>query len=193
LQIRYVHDQTRIGEDDQQAVINAVLPGHTAPNLMAASELALAQAPGAAVVATTDAPTGPKTIEEVLQYKTNMSFAQKSLEFALADVGTDVTEELKPPFPFEVKIIGADLEKDGLTRNQQVRNVSLRDSTVADILTAIVVTAMSTGKPPTDPAQKMIWVVAPHPDKPSQKAVLVTTRKAAEANGYTVPKVFTAE
>ncbi|QDU97742.1 serine/threonine protein kinase [Lignipirellula cremea] len=190
--IRELRARARVGDDDQQAMVNAVLPAAAASNLLKGGELTISQTPGAPLLASTDTkPTTPQTMDELLQFKTNMSFAQKSLEFALRDIAEDLKSELKNlPFDLEVKIIGADLEKDGLTRNQQVRDVVQRDKTVAEILTAVVVTAMATGKPPTDPAQKMIWVVGPDPDNPSKQSILITTRAAAEIKGYTLPAVF---
>ena len=94
------------------------------------------------------------------------------------------------PFGFRVRIIGADLEADGITRNQQVRDVDVKNKSVADVLTQIVVVAQNTGKPPSDAAQKLIWVVGPDPDDASKKTVLVTTRAAAAKKKYAIPSVF---
>jgi len=191
--ITRLHLMTRVGDDDGQTVLNAVLHPSAASNMALAAELTMAQTPGAvAIVGTPTESKTPKTIQELLNHRTSMSFSQKSLEFAMADIATDIKEDLDDlPFNFQVKIVGADLEKDGLTRNQQIRGVSEKDKTVAEILTAVVVTAMATGEPITAPSQKMIWVVGPNPENASEQIILVTTRKAAAEKGYTVPKVFT--
>ena len=45
-------------------------------------------------------------------------------------------------------------------------------------------------KLPTEDDQKIIWVVAPDAVAPGTKTILITTRKAAMREGYTIPKVF---
>jgi len=190
--VREIQRNVRTGIDDSQMVANVVLPAVAAPNLLAGGELAIAQAPGAAPqTAVAVKKTTPTDINSLLQYKTSMKFNQKSLEFAMGDIASDVKEELPElKFPFEIKIVGEDLKKDGLTRNQQIRNVDIRDKPLHEILTTVVVTAMATGKPPSDVSQKMVWVIGPDPAAPDQKIILVTTRAAVAEKGYTLPEDF---
>ena len=192
--ISAVHDQTRVGVENEQAVVNCVLPSPAAHNLAFGTSMALDATPGAAVAVGPSKPKGPQSLEELLARKMNLSFDQKSLEFSMRDVETDLKDTYPNlPFDFQVKIIGGDLEKDGITRNQQVRDISVRDKSVAEVLTSICVTAAATGKAASSPEQKLIWVVGPDPEDAAKQIVLVTTRNAAAAKNYTLPDVFKPE
>jgi len=197
-----LHDAMRIGVEGDQAVINAYLPGPAAHNLVLGGELLVSSTPGAvAGPATTVAaatPKGPKTLEEVMALKSKMEFAAQSLEFVMNDVMADAQEVAKgSPFgkggekEFTIKILGDDLQLDGITRNQTVRDFK-KEGTLAEILTEIVVTANSR-KPPDDPEQKLIWVIGPDPDNPAKELVLITTKAQAAKKKYNVPAVFQAK
>ena len=190
--IRYLHRQARIGVEGPQAVINGVMPGAAAHNLVFGGEMVLG-AGAASPVAVVDAPpTGPKTNDDVLKLNMDMMFDQTSLEFSMRDLAADINETHKPSFDFGIKIIGDDLKLDGITRNQQIRNFSQQGKTVGEILTALVMKAnpVTTVKKPSETDQKLIWVVGPDPDNPSRKIVLITTRAAAETKKYTLPATF---
>ena len=45
-------------------------------------------------------------------------------------------------------------------------------------------------KDPSEPAQKLIWVIADDPDKAGNRIILITTRKDAMEEKYTLPKPF---
>ena len=186
-----LHEQLRVGVESEQAIVNAVLPGAAAHNLVLGGELLVATAPGTAVATTAEPPKNlPKTIAEALQLKTTFSFDSQSLEFAMRDLAIDVNDQLKGgPLQFGIKLIGPDLEKDGVTRNMTVTAFKQENATVADILTALLLKT-STAKGPTDPELKPIWVIADDPDNPGKQTVLITTRAAAAAKGYEVPPVF---
>jgi hypothetical protein len=194
--IRDLHSNMRVGVENDQAIINSLLPGNAAHNLVLGGELLVSSAPGAATaVAAADpsAPAGPKTIEEALQLKTTYTFASQSLEFAMRDLAADVRDLAKnAPFQFDIKIIGADLEKDGITRNQSVRDFDQKDQTIADILTALVRKAnpVTTVKDPSELDQKLVWVIGPDPDSPNKQIILITTRTAAATKKYTLPAPF---
>jgi hypothetical protein len=195
--VRQLHEQLRGGVENDQAVFNAVLPGVAAHNLVLGGELLVASAPGgeAAAVASGSPPAKalPKTLDEALQRKTTFTFAQQSLEFAMRDLALDAADQLKGSgVEFAIKILGGDLEKDGITRNQSVRDFDQKDRTFAEILTALVRKANPdpSAKGPDDPAQKLIWVVGPDPDDASKQVILITTRAAAETNKYTLPPEF---
>ena len=96
------------------------------------------------------------------------------------------------PFPFEIKILGADLQLGGITQNQSIRDFEARDKTLAEILTAMVMKAnpITTVKAPSEPDQKLIWVVGPDPSDASRNIILITTRDAAAKKNYTLPDVF---
>jgi eukaryotic-like serine/threonine-protein kinase len=189
-----LHRQTRVGVEDAQAVVNTVLPEAAAHNLVLGGELLVSSAPGqATTVATAPPPAGPQTIEEALQLKTSYSFDSQSLEFAMRDLAADVKDMTKgAPFDFQIKIIGSDLEKDGITRNQSISNFKQDNQPVADILTALVMKAnpITTVREPSEADQKLLWTVAADPDNASQQVVLITTRAAAAAKGYELPPQF---
>jgi hypothetical protein len=189
--VNKLHGNMRVGVENDQAVVNSLLPGAAAHNLVLGGELLIATAPGTALVASTTPPKVlPKTIAEALQLKTTFSFDSQSLEFAVRDLAIDVNDQLKGgTLQFGIKIIGPDLEKDGVTRNISINNFKQENAAIADILTALVMRT-STAKEPTDPGQKLIWVVADDPDAAGKQTILLTTRAAAAAKGYTVPDVF---
>ena len=83
--------------------------------------------------------------------------------------------------------------EDGITKNQRLVDFKVDNKSLGDILAEFVFRAnpdkTSTG--PNDPKTKLIWVVLnPDPSDPSKKSVLITTRKAAAREGYTLPKQF---
>ena len=190
--VRFLHRQLRIGVGRDEAVINGVLPAPAAHNLLFGGTMFLMSQPGVALVdnsATESA--GPQNLELLLASKIDLSFDQQSLEFSIRDLGQEVKDRYPNlPFDFRIQIVGADLENDGITRNQQVRNINLNDKSLSESLTEIVVVAQATGKPPSHPDQKLIWVVGPDPEQPDKQIVLVTTRSAAMKNNYTLPAVF---
>ena len=192
--VRDLHTNLRIGVESDQAVVNSVLPGSAAHNLVLGGELLVATAPGAAIATTTTPEKQPpKTIEEALQLTSTYQFASQSLEFAMRDLAVDVRDQAKgAPFEFDIKIIGADLEKDGITRNQTVRDFDQKDKSIAEILTALVRKAnpITTVKDPSELDQKLIWVIGPDPDNAGRTIILITTRAAADAKKYTLPAVF---
>jgi hypothetical protein len=121
-----------------------------------------------------------------------MAFEAQSLEFAIQDIAKDVNETLKGlPFEFKIKIMGEDLQLDGITRNQTVRDFMHKNKPVADILTAMVMKANAPNVPdPSNPGQKLLWVIDKDPENPAKPIVLVTTRAAAEKRKYTLPMPF---
>ncbi len=196
--IRELHNQMRTGVDNETAMVNSVLPGAAAHNLVLGGELLVSTTPGQAVASTGPVATssGPKTIADALQMKTSYSFAQQSLEFAMIELQDDVRSNLKgAPFEFAIKIIGDDLKLDGITRNQSIRDFKQENQTVADILTALVRKAnpVTTVKEPSEVDQKLVWLIGPDPDNPGKQAVLITTRNAAKTKKYTLPPVFVAK
>lgn len=194
LMVTELHKNMRVGVESDQAIVNGYLEGPAAHSLVLGGELLIASAPGAGIAAAGPVePAGPKTIEEVLSLKTSMSFGAQSLEFAMRDIADDVRANLLKgsAVEFEIKLIGKDMEKDGITRNQTIRDFNQENKTVAEVLTAMVMKANAPNVPdPSMPDQKLIWVVAPDPDKPARPIVLITTRAAAERDKYKLPAPF---
>jgi serine/threonine protein kinase len=199
LMISQLHQQMRVSTENDQAIVNAVLPGTAAHNLVLGGELLVATPPGAAPVVSTASAVpaaGPKTIEDALQLKTTYTFAQLSLEVAMRDLAEDVKGNTKgAPFEFAIKILGDDLKLEGITRNQSIRDFNQDNQTVADILTALVRKAnpVTTVKDPSETDQKLVWLIGPDPDNPGKKIILITTRTAANTKKFTLPAPFVAK
>ncbi len=191
--IDFVHGYTRVGDEDGQAVVNFALPPQAAHNLAFAGAMLVVSQPGGGPAVAVKTPTQtPKTIDELLASKITISFGQNSLEFAARDIRDDIKETYKPTIPFDIKIIGADLQKDGITRNQQIVGFDHSDKSLADVLTALVMKAnpITTVKDPSETDQKLIWVVTGDPASPTDKIILITTRAAAAEADYELPKPF---
>ena len=188
--------QTRSGVDGDQAMINSVLPGVAAHNLAFGGEMLLTLAPGGSsamtgAVATTK-PT-PKSIEELLDSPVTLGFGSNDMVIAMQELESAVNRDTYSnlPFEFKVKIMGTHLQLEGITKNQRINDFDMKNAKLSDILTAMVSKAnpVTTVKDPSEIDQKLIWVVAPDPENPSNKIILITTRKSAEGN-YTLPEVF---
>ncbi len=191
--VQFIHDQARIGTEDGHAVINMYLPAQASPNLTLAGSLLVLSEPGAGPAAVAVKPKGPKTIEELLTTKGSFAFDQSSLEFALRDIALEFNETYSSlETPLEIQLMGTDLEKSSITRNQQITNFDVKDTPLEDILVKLVMQANPVPNitDPTVPDQKLIWVVWADPDNGGKKKILLTTRAAAIEKGYTMPKVF---
>ncbi|MFT5526866.1 MAG: hypothetical protein ACI9G1_001510 [Pirellulaceae bacterium] len=193
--IRATHQYTRVGVEDNMAMINGTLPGYAGHNLLFGTELVLSSGQGA--VAAPPVPTEPKVtnLAEALKVKMSISFDQDSLEFSMANVVREVSESVPDlPFEFRIKIIGDDLKLDGITRNQQIRDFRELNQSVADVLTSLVHKANPTRTTAvSEEAQKLLWVTGPDPVD-GKEIVLITTRQVATQNDkYKIPDVFAAK
>lgn len=173
---------TRHGFDRDAGVLRCYLPVVAGHNLIMGAELALAEGEGGgsreaqARNARTATATPPASIEERLKRKTSLRFTREELEAALNIFAQDVG--------VEIKILGPDLQLDGITRNQ-LFGIDLTDRPANEILVEILRRAnpdkLATG--PADPRQKLVYVVRPD-------AIVITTRAAAEKRGESLPAVF---
>ena len=114
----------------------------------------------------------------------------------MSQVESDVNDDHRElPFQFRIRLLGADLEKKGITKNQRPSALSIEQKSLSDILTTIMVAANPsqdiTG--PSDPNCQLIWVIAEDPEFAGEKAILVTTRAAAEEKSYQLPAAFRSE
>lgn len=196
--LTFVKDHVRGQVDKNILVLNAVLPPTALHNLAFGAEMLLVNNPGMMPVAAGPAappePAGPKTIEEVLQQKISIRFDQTSLEFAMRDVASQVRDAYPTlPFEFDIVLLGMDMQKDGITKNQSIRDFNQQDVTVAEVLTALVMRGNpdTTVKSPNQPNQKLVWCVGDDPNKAGRRVVLITTRDGAAARGIQLPSVFT--
>lgn len=185
--IREFHENLRVGVEGDEAVMNCYLPVEAAHNLTLGAELVMATAPGGAPVAAAGGNaggyTGPKTLDEALAKLTisEFSFDSLSLEFAIRDLQAAAQDAAKgAPFPLELVIIGKDLELDGITRNQSIRDFKQEKVPLGDVLTALAKKAHP----------KLIWAIGPHPDDEKKTVVLLTTRTQAAKKMYKVPDAF---
>ncbi|MBT4844465.1 MAG: protein kinase [Planctomycetaceae bacterium] len=191
--IAFLHEQTRIQIEDKTPVLNIALPIQATSNLIIASELSLASEPGTGSVAVNNKPMLPQTIEEVLQYPFSVDIPQQDLNLAIADIANEVRSSLTGlPFKFEINIAGNDLQLEGITRNQAIRDFTMKNKSLAEVLTGIVMKANPdpTVTSPSMPNQKLVWLITTDPNDPGNKTILITTRKAAETNKYTLPSIF---
>jgi len=190
--VSYLAQQTRYGIEENQAVANCVLPGEAASNLAAAIELSLHSSAGTGSASPAAEPTGPKDLREALLANVSLSFPQQSLEFAIRDL-TQQFRETYPSlsFPLEIRIIGPELQLEGITRNQQIRDFNVQNQPLGELLKQLTVRANPTVAPsPAHVEQKLVWVIAPPRQGAKESVILVTTRVAAEKAGLTLPSFF---
>jgi len=194
--LRAVKDQTRFGISETLATANFYLPASAAPQVTLASLLAMSTTAPTAAVAVTATPS-PKsmTIEEMLNFNLSISFEQESLEFAVGMIGDEFSTGLPEGVPRpKITIIGGDLEKSGITQNQQVRDFKMRDIPLREVLTKMVAGANpdKTVTKMTEEKQSLVWVVDPA-STDQAPALLITTRPQAAVKGYKLPKEFVGE
>jgi hypothetical protein len=196
---RAVNEQTRYGISQSLPTANFYLPAAAAPQVALATLLALAaSAPTTGTVAAVAA-TPPQreamSIDQLLDTKLSISFEQESLEFAVAMIGEEFAGSLPEGATGpKITIIGGDLEKSGITQNQQVRDFQMRDVPLREVLTRLVSGANPdrTVTSPTEEKQSLVWVVDPGAT-PQAPALLITTRPQAAAKGYALPREFSTD
>ncbi|QDV69679.1 Protein kinase domain protein [Rosistilla carotiformis] len=188
-----VDAQSRTGISDNQAVANFYLPSHAAPNVLLGSWLAMNTPAGTVSMAAAPASAKPWTVAEMLEKPIKVNFEQEPLHFAGSTV-VDEVNNIRPKGSPELKvvIIGNDLQKMGITQNQQIRDFKADGVKLRDVLTQLVQRAniVKDLTDPADPKQALVWVIGPDPDAPANQVVLVTTRDGAKAAGYTLQPEF---
>lgn len=112
---------------------------------------------------------------------------------SLADAVKLVAAQVQAQYPeFAIEILGQDLQAEGITRNQTLRDLKYKDVPAAEVLTSLVMqsNAIPLLDNPADPRQKLVWVVTADPNDAKQSVVYLTTRAAAAKRGDLLPKVF---
>lgn len=185
---RFVAEQARFATEGRQIAVTAALPVEAIHNLLLASELALAS-PLRPEVLAEGVDHSTWTLDDVLAAPTSIRIAQKSLEFAAQDIVRQVRDELDDlPFEFVIEILGGDLQPEGITRNQQIRDFRHDNRPLHEILTSLV----SKGNPVqnvtdlSSPEQKLVWTVPPN----DRSRVVITTRSAADRKEWDLPAAF---
>ena len=190
----------RFGLEEGQVIVNSYLPSDAISNVAIASWMALQNASfdSTAAVVTASKPTSKpqsKSIEEILESKINIGFDQESLEAALQLISTEVMESVLAGSQFSMAINGTAFQKEGITRNQQVRAFKQKDVSLRAVLTDLVGRAnpVTTVQSPTEVNQKVVWVLLDDTERPGQKKIELTTRTWTETNNVALPKEFVAE
>ena len=191
--LEFVADHVRLGVVDEAAAANVYLPSAGARQVALASWLAMNTPRSPAGQGPQKAePREPLTVDEMLDREMSVRFDQESLEFAVDTIVDEFSRTLPPGSTMpEVRIVGADLELQGITQNQQIRDFEVSDEPLRDVLTALVVAANpdKSAESPAAPEQALVWVVAEDPDTPGQPVILITTRAAAR-DKYSLPEEF---
>jgi hypothetical protein len=194
--VRALRDASRTGIVNGNAVANFYLPEAAAPNVLLAGWLALNTPPGASNSNATGAgtTTGPQltSIEQLLDVEMRIRFAQESLEMASGTV-QDQFNATTPPgsLPLKIAVLGGDLQLEGITQNQQIRQFDHPASTLRQVLDDLVRRANpdQTATSLDQDAQKLVWAIGPDPDASNQNAILITTRAQA-LKKYQLPPQF---
>lgn len=137
---------------------------------------------------------GPATAEDVsdqeaaLAESVSLSVERDSLERCIQALAKAVRAKRE----VTIKIVGKDLQLEGITRNQAIRDLAAVDRPAAEILTDLVIRA-NPDRDVTDsrdPKLKLIWVAGVDPDDADKPVILITTRAAAAKRGDKLPLVF---
>ncbi len=176
--VRLFERQLRIGIEHRDLIVaNSYLPQFAGHNIAAAAFVLLEQMAadpegGASAPAAASA-TPPQTLAQRLQRPVSIAFARDTLETAIQMLA----EESGIP----VEIAGADLELEGITKNQ---SFGLEQRGVPAEVVLLTILQKSDGG-----ADKLVYVVR---QQGEEEQLVVTTRKAAEKRGEPLPAVFTA-
>jgi hypothetical protein len=178
---------SRVGYDRDSVLVRSYLPMAAGHNLALATELALMErgdgtAPVSHSPTTTVATAGDGSLRERLRQTLTLKMPRDSLEAAL----NQLSRELDVP----ITIVGADLQADGITKNQSLE-LDLENRTGEEILVEILRRAnpdkATTG--PADPRQKLVYVIRPE-GAGGGEAIFITTRSRAALRGETLPAAF---
>ncbi len=193
-----LYRNTRINIEDREVIANCWLPPMAAHNIAAATELVLSFSDSTIDKSSeTNTRKIPQTIEELLAAPRDLTVSTRpDLILLINSLQNEIRDDYgNLPFPFEIRMMGSDLGKDGITQNQRPNDFEVKQKPLSDILTEIMVQANPDRSisGPSDPKCKLIWVIADDPNEPGRRIILVTTRKAAEENSYDLPAAFKSE
>ena len=191
--VRLAQQHTRVGREGNQTIANLYAPRPAAHHLFLATELAISSPRKTESTSGSDATTKrptPNSLDELLAARISYYVPQQSLEFAIRDLVAIIRDSFPGlPFDLDVRIVGEDLQKDGITRNQQISDFRADDQQISQILTSLMVRAnpVTTVTSPAENDQKLVWVID---SSAGSTTILVTTRAAAQLKGYHLPFVF---
>ena len=194
--LRSTSKYARSAAEDGQVVFNAYLPKEATSNLAIGAWMALQGASAAPVkVAAAPKSTTPaaKSIDDLLNVKVNMRIEQESLEVVLQAIANELKESQSASAePLPMAINGNAFQKDGITRNQQIRNFEFKETPIREILTSLARRAnpVTTVQSPNEKDQKVVWLLLDDDKAPNKKKLDLTTRAWSETNRATLPKEF---
>jgi hypothetical protein len=164
--VQLASEFSRQGVEDRQAVLSCYLPLAAAHNLLLGAELALSQ-PSSAVnpaEAKTPSTASPPSVRSALQKPISLSFPRDTLERAI--------ELLSQEMGTKIVILGADLRRDGITKNQSFE-IDERQQPAGEILRKILARSSPDGK--------LVYVI--RGAEGGGEAIFITTRSAALERG----------
>ncbi len=194
--MRSLTSQTRFGVSETLPMFNFYLPAEAGPQVALATVLALSTTEAAEpmVVAAPTETMAAMTLDQMLDANFSVAFDQESLEFAVNIIRDEFSRSLPSgSTPPKITIVGGDLQKSGITQNQQIRNFQMREKPLREALTELArqanpdksVTSL------TEEKQSLVWVPDPA-SSPEAPSILITTRPVATEKGYVLPKEFKA-
>ncbi len=189
--LRTMKQFQRFGIEQGHAITNVYLPSEASANLTLAAWMSIQQSTSPATVAATPTknPTAePMSIDDALSKPIDLVFDQQSLETAMNSIAEEINNQLSQKITFEID--GDAFEKEGITRNKEVRDFQFRQKPGRDALNQLVQKA----NPETTPSlnvesQKVVWITI-EGSAPATKKIQITTRKAAAAINAKLPKEF---
>lgn len=194
--LRKLVSYTRAASEDGQVVINAYLPSEAVLNMTISSWMALQADSGTTtskVAVAKPTPTTSKTPDELLEAKINIKLEQESLEAVLQAISNEVRDSHTGGVEaLPMAINGGAFQKEGITRNQQIRGFDFKETPLRQVLTALARRAnpVTTVKAPNEKDQKVVWVLIDDPATPSKKKLEMTTRVWADSNQANLPTEF---
>jgi serine/threonine protein kinase len=174
---------------------NCWLPPMAGHNLVAASELVTAfssdSAGGSAVVV---ARKTPSSLSELLLTRRSLRVTTNpDLNLLLNGIRSEILDDFgRLPFDFQIRLIGNDLQKEGITQNQRPGDFQIDSKPLAEILTEIMVRCNpdKSISGPHDPNCKLVWTVGPDPADAENDVILITTRAGASEKQLSLPEDF---
>jgi hypothetical protein len=154
---------------DRQVTLRCYLPDRAAHNLALAAQLAIEGVSDAPPVVAA-APQNALSIEQRLKQVTSLSFPLENLENAIATLGGEIG--------VEIRILGSDLQLEGITRNQQFQDLNEVDKPAEQILRQILIKARPDGK--------LVYVLGKDGER---DIVYITVRSKAQERGRLPPEL----
>lgn len=193
--LRALAKHARSASEDGQVVVNAYLPAEGLANMVVASWMAMQSDGNTSFKGTAPrtAPPAALTVEQMLDAKISLRIEQESLEVVLQAIATELKDSHtggKEVLPMAIN--GTAFQKDGITRNQQIRGFSYTDTPVREVLTALCRKAnpVTTVQSANEKDQKVVWILLDDPSTTSKKKLDMTTRAWSDTNQVILPKEF---